>query len=118
MNQIQEESNQHSLLFIQFEEDRPMTRTYLDFRSMSDCLDGIVQIYEQHLARLKAGKRAGENEKLAYKMEDLCRYIDGLADMSCMIFHDVQKVYIPHDRQWIKSKIYLSLKRAAKVVEP
>jgi hypothetical protein len=35
-----------------------------------------------------------------------------------MVFQDVQKIYVPYGRQWIKSKIYLSLKRAATTVEP
>ena len=29
-------------------------------------------------------------------------------------YNDIQKVYIPHGRDWIKSKIYMSLKKQAK----
>ena len=39
-------------------------------------------------------------------MRDLVKFIDNLADLSCLVFDDTQKVYIPHDKEWIKSKCY------------
>ena len=41
-------------------------------------------------------------------------YIDNLKDLSCLVFNDVQKVYVPHGREWIKSKVYMSLKKSSK----
>jgi hypothetical protein len=35
-------SAQHTLMLIQFEKDQPMTRTYLDFDTLSDALDGLI----------------------------------------------------------------------------
>ncbi len=34
-------SSQHTLLLMQFRKDEPMTRTYLDFNTTSECVDGL-----------------------------------------------------------------------------
>ena len=35
-----------------------------------------------------------------------------------MVFNDVYKIYLPHGRDWIKSRLYISLKKLAVKLEP
>lgn len=39
----------HSILLIQ--PSTPETRTYSDYESVNDCLEGVCRIYEEHLKR-------------------------------------------------------------------
>ena len=85
------------------------SRTYLDFDNIQDALDGIVQTYEQKLKLLNQNKTA-----ITYDLTDLVEYLDKLADCSCLVYNDTQKIYVPHGREWIKSKVYMALKRQGK----
>jgi hypothetical protein len=40
----------HSILLIQ-PTSQPETRTYSDYESVNDCLEGVCRIYEEHLKR-------------------------------------------------------------------
>ena len=40
-------------------------------------------------------------------------FIDNLADLSCMVFDETQKIYLPYGKDWIKSRIYGYLKQYA-----
>ena len=46
-------------------------------------------------------------------MRDLVMFIDNLADLSILVFNDTQKVYLAHDKHWIKSRLYGYLKQYA-----
>ena len=95
----------HTMVLVQFTPDEN-SRMFLDFDTLQEALDGICQIYEQKL------KFSNENaQQISYDLADLIGYVDKLRDLSCMVYNDVQKVYIPHGKDWIKSKIYMSLKR-------
>ena len=48
-----------------------MTRTYLDFDSINDALDGLVQIFEQHLRRSAATRGEVAEENLKYELPEL-----------------------------------------------
>ena len=98
----------HTVVMIQFTEDEN-SKTYMDFDTIQEALDGICQTYEQ---KLKFAHHDAQN--ISYELCDLVNYIDKLKDMSCLTYNDTQKVYVPHGREWIKSKIYMSLKRQAK----
>ena len=98
----------HTMVLIQFTEDEN-SRSYLDFDTIQEALDGICQIYEQ---KLKFSNR--DAQQITYDLQDLTNYVDKLRDLSCLVYNDTQKVYVPHGREWIKSKIYMSLKRQAK----
>ena len=104
---------------MQFTEDEN-SRSYLDFDSINDALDGKIkimmimyvgmcQIYEQKLKIMNS-----EAPQITYDLADLITYLDSLKDLCCLTYNDIQKVYIPHGRDWIKSKIYMSLKKQAK----
>lgn len=98
------------MVLVQFDKDDTYSRTYIDFDTLKEALDGICQMYEQKLQIKK-------DEESSYTLNDLIAYIDGLADFSCLTFNDVQKVYVPHGRDWIKTKLYMSLKKCASKVE-
>ena len=49
-----------------------------------------------------------------YTVRDLVRFMEEeIADLVCMVFDDIQKIYVPHGREWIKSKLYIFLKKYA-----
>ena len=100
----------HTFVLIQFTQDEN-SKTYLDFDTIQEALDGICQIYEQ---KLRLTNKRADDEQVNYDLADLLNYIDKCTDMSCLTYNDTQKVYVPHGREWIKSKIYMSLKRQAK----
>ena len=95
----------HTVVLIQFTADAN-SKTFMDFDSIQEALDGVCQTYEQ---KLKFANSDAQN--ISYELCDLVNYIDNLQDMSCLTYNDSQKVYVPHGRAWIKSKIYMRLKR-------
>ena len=66
-------------------------------------------MYEQKLKVMN-----NEVASITYDLADLIQYLDSLKDLCCLTYNDIQKVYVPHGRDWIKSKIYMSLKKQAK----
>ena len=35
------------------------------------------------------------------------------ADMTCLVHDDVQKIYVPHGKDWVKSRLFQYLRRYA-----
>lgn len=56
-------------------------------------------------------------EPLSYELSELMGYLNSFADLSCMVYNDTQKVYLPHGLDWIKSRVYVQLKKGAKKIE-
>jgi hypothetical protein len=94
----------HTVMLLQFTKDETTSRTYLDFEGTSDAMDTLVQIYEQRI-EAEVG-----NETVDYTMRDVVMFVDNLADISVMIYDNASKVYIPHGKDWIKSRLYSYLK--------
>ena len=40
------QSNEHTVVLIQFDKNDTASRTYLDFDSLTDALDGLMQVFE------------------------------------------------------------------------
>lgn len=72
------QAHEHTILLFQYESNSPMTRTYLDFHSPGDAIEGFLQMYEQ--TREDNGKQ--------YVVNDAFEYCDKLADFSCMVWND------------------------------
>ena len=72
----------HTMVLCQFTEDEN-SRTYLDFDTIQEALDGICQIYEQ---KLKFSNR--EAQQITYDLSDLIGYVDKLRDISCLTYND------------------------------
>ena len=50
---------------------------------------------------------------LTYDVSDLLRWVDSLPDMSLLAFSVPVNAYIPHDKDWIKTRLYQHLRRQA-----
>ena len=92
-----------------------MTRTYLDFNTIDDCCRGLCLIFEQHLRR---EQHLQDSESVEYQLGELIEFIDKIGDLTCMVYNDTQKVYLPHSMDWLKSQLYSSLKKHAIKIPP
>ncbi|XP_053667799.1 protein enhancer of rudimentary-like [Anopheles marshallii] len=97
----------HTILLIQ-QNHEAESRTYCDYESVKDCLEGVCKIYEEHL------KRCNPNlSTITYDISQLFDFIDQLMDLSCIVYQESTQSYAPHNKEWIKEKIYIMLKQAA-----
>ena len=110
-------SEEHTVLLIQFYAKDPNSRTYLDFDTVKDSMDALAQMYENHLKKERKEEGADfddENGDLEYDWRALNKFMDEqIADLTIMIFDDVQKIYVPHGREWIRSRIFSFLRMYA-----
>ncbi|KAL5009417.1 hypothetical protein ScPMuIL_014998 [Solemya velum] len=97
----------HTILLVQ-PSTRPDTRTYSDYESLNECLEGICKIYEEHLKRQNP-----ESPSITYDISQLFDFIDQLTDLSCLVFQKNSGLYIPHNKDWLKEKIYVMLRKQA-----
>ncbi|CAK9151929.1 unnamed protein product [Ilex paraguariensis] len=84
------------------------TRTFMDYGSISQAMDGICGLYERKLKDLNPAIR-----NITYDIEDLYAFIDGLADMSALTYDHSLQAFLPYDRQWIKQRMFQHLKKLA-----
>jgi len=97
----------HTILLVQ-PGQKPETRTYSDYESVNECMEGVCKIYEEHL------KRQNPNiPSITYDISQLFDFIDQLADLSCLVYHKSSNTYAPYNKNWIKEKIYILLRRQA-----
>ena len=95
----------HTILLVQpghMEEDR----TYCDYESISECLEGVCKMYEEHL---KISDPITSN--ITYDISQLFDFIDVLSDLSCLVYPKFSKTYSPYNMDWIKEKIYIMLRK-------
>eukprot|EP00927_Polykrikos_kofoidii_P055712 TRINITY_DN49926_c0_g1_i1.p2 TRINITY_DN49926_c0_g1~~TRINITY_DN49926_c0_g1_i1.p2 ORF type:complete len:122 (-),score=19.12 TRINITY_DN49926_c0_g1_i1:199-516(-) len=95
---------QHTIVLIQFDQGKE-TRTYIDHETVPRALDGVCQIYEQSLKVMYP-----QLKSVTYDISDLFGYIDGLGDLCCFVYTPQMKAYIPHNREWIKMRVFEHLK--------
>ncbi|XP_004498795.1 enhancer of rudimentary homolog [Cicer arietinum] len=100
-------NNRHTIILMQTSQNRA-TRTFMDYASISQAMDGICALYEKKLKELNPAIR-----NLSYDIMDLYNFIDGLADMSALVYDSSIHAYLPHDRQWIKQRTFQHLKKLA-----
>lgn len=99
--------NQHTILLVQFNE-RDESRTWEDYTSRTDCLDGICGLFERRLKKDNPHTR-----KLTYDIKDLFDYVDRLRDISCLIYDKNHRIYEPKGRDWVKRAVFEHLKGQA-----
>uniref|UniRef100_A0A1A9W6E4 Protein enhancer of rudimentary n=1 Tax=Glossina brevipalpis TaxID=37001 RepID=A0A1A9W6E4_9MUSC len=97
----------HTILLVQ-PGLRPETRTYSDYDSINECMEGVCRVYEQHLKRINPN-----TPTITYDISQLFLFLDKLADISCLVYQKSTNTYAPYNKEWIKEKIYVLLKRAA-----
>uniref|UniRef100_A0A8C2QNY2 Enhancer of rudimentary homolog n=1 Tax=Cricetulus griseus TaxID=10029 RepID=A0A8C2QNY2_CRIGR len=92
----------HTILLVQ-PTKRPEGRTYVDYESVNEYMEGVCKMYKEHLKRMNPN-----SPSITYDISQLFDFIDDLADLSS----DTQ-TYQPYNKDWIKEKIYVLLRRQA-----
>ncbi|XP_043698034.1 enhancer of rudimentary homolog [Telopea speciosissima] len=98
-------ANRHTIILMQTSQNRA-TRTFLDYESISQAIDGICALYERKLKDLYPAIG-----NITYDIADLYNFIDGLADLSALVNDHSIQAYLPYDRQWIKRHTFHHLKK-------
>lgn len=97
----------HTILLVQ-PTKRPEGRTYADYESVNECMEGVCKMYEEHLKRMNPN-----SPSITYDISQLFDFIDDLADLSCLVYRADTQTYQPYNKDWIKEKIYVLLRRQA-----
>ncbi|OON19333.1 peptidase, M28 family, partial [Opisthorchis viverrini] len=98
----------HTILLVQPSAKKPDTRTWSDYETVEQCLEGVCKIYEEQL------KRENPNAPtITYDISQLFQFIDQLADLSCLVYHEPTYTYVPHPKNWIKEQVYVLLRKQA-----
>lgn len=97
----------HTILLVQ-PTKRPEGRTYADYESVNECMEGVCKMYEEHLKRMNPN-----SPSITYDISQLFDFIDDLADLSCLVYRGDTQTYQPYNKDWIKEKIYVLLRRQA-----
>ncbi|XP_021746360.1 enhancer of rudimentary homolog [Chenopodium quinoa] len=100
--------NRHTIILMQTSQNRS-TRTFMDYESISQAMDGICALYERKLKEINPALR-----NISYDIGDLYNFIDGLADLSALVYEHSIQGYLPYDRLWIKQKTLQRLKKLAR----
>ncbi|EGD79537.1 hypothetical protein PTSG_10107 [Salpingoeca rosetta] len=94
----------HCILLVQANKSLA-SRTYSDYENVKEAMTGVCQMYEAHLREVYPTKT-----HIHYEVADLFSFIDALADLSCLVLQPDTLNYKPHDKEWIKAKVYMTLK--------
>ena len=97
----------HTILLVQAS-NKPESRTYSDYETVNDCLEGVCKMYEEHLKRLNPN-----SPSITYDISHLFDFVDQLTDLSCLVLDKQTFTYSPHNKDWIKEKIYILLRKQA-----
>ncbi|XP_048186468.1 enhancer of rudimentary homolog [Perognathus longimembris pacificus] len=97
----------HTILLVQ-PTKRPEGRTYADYESVNECMEGGCKMYEEHLKSMNPNSTS-----ITYDVSQLFDFIDNLADLSCLVYRADTQTYQPYNKDWIKEKIYVFLRRQA-----
>ncbi|KAK9052787.1 hypothetical protein SSX86_029417 [Deinandra increscens subsp. villosa] len=100
-------SNKHTIILMQTSQNRA-SRTFMDYESISQAMDGICALYERKLKNLNPVMR-----NITYDIQDLYNFMDGLADLSALVYDHSIQAYLPNDREWIRNRMFHHLKKLA-----
>lgn len=67
----------HTILLVQ-PGARPETRTYSDYESVNECMEGVCKIYEEHLKR-----RSPNTPTITYDISQLFDFVDQVSNETC-----------------------------------
>nr|ABV22423.1 rudimentary enhancer [Oxyrrhis marina] len=101
------ERPRHTIVLVQFSQNKN-SRSYIDYESISQALDGICQLYEQGLKVMNPSLK-----NITYDISDLYNYVDNLGDLCCLVYNAQSNSYIPHNKEWIKARVFEHLKKQA-----
>eukprot|EP01126_Amoeba_proteus_P032439 TRINITY_DN3163_c0_g1_i1.p1 TRINITY_DN3163_c0_g1~~TRINITY_DN3163_c0_g1_i1.p1 ORF type:complete len:103 (-),score=11.54 TRINITY_DN3163_c0_g1_i1:102-410(-) len=97
----------HTIILIQ-SRPAPSSRTYHDYNSVPEAMDGLCKIFETNLKQQNPTAR-----HITYEIKDLWGYIDSLPDLGILVFSPQKQVYEPHPKEWAKEKVLGHLKKLA-----
>jgi len=98
---------EHTILLVQ-PSNKLETRTYSDFETNNECMEGVCKIYEEHLKRTYPN-----SPSITYDISQLFDFIDNLTDLSCLVLDKSKQMYAPKGKDYIKDKIYKMLRNQA-----
>jgi hypothetical protein len=86
--------------------DDSNSRTYLDFAAPAQAWDAITRMYEERLKVITPGVKS-----LSYDVHDLFRWLDNLADISCLVCVTIflSQLYSSEIFQFLSQRTSLSL---------
>ena len=93
----------HAILLVQ-PTKRPEGRTWADYESVNECMEGVCKMYEEHLKRMNPN-----SPSITYDISQLSDFTNDLADLSCVVYRADTQTYQPYSKHWIKDKIYVLL---------
>ncbi|CAM4814071.1 unnamed protein product [Rotaria magnacalcarata] len=97
----------HTILLLQ-STNKLDSRTYSDYESVDECLDGVCKVFEEHLK-----KRNPTSPSITYDISELFEFVDQISDLSCLVFQKQTGQYEPHNKEWIKQQIFQLLRKQA-----
>lgn len=97
----------HTIILCQFG-PKLSSRQWSDYENPAEAMDGVCQMYEHRLKQLNPNRR-----KITYDISELFKFVDTLPDLSALVFNDQVNSYLPHNKEWIKSKVFEHLKNQA-----
>uniref|UniRef100_A0A914GS80 Enhancer of rudimentary homolog n=1 Tax=Globodera rostochiensis TaxID=31243 RepID=A0A914GS80_GLORO len=95
----------HTILLIQ-SSAKVDSRTWSDYETLTDCMEAVCKIYEEHLKKLNPDVPC-----IQYDISELFKFIDRLADLSCLVLD--KNVYVPKGKDFIKEQIFILLRGQA-----
>jgi hypothetical protein len=84
------------------------SRTYADYETVVECMEGLCKVFEEHLKRLNP-----TSSQITYDITQLYEFIESFSDMSVLVFQKSTNTYTPYGKAWIKEKIYNMLRMQA-----
>ncbi|XP_035900880.1 enhancer of rudimentary homolog isoform X1 [Anopheles stephensi] len=97
----------HTILLLQPCADAS-SRTYCDYETVGECIEGVCKIYEEVLRRSNPNAST-----ITYDVGQLFTFIDEFADLCCLVYQPATNTYAPKTKEWVKENVYQLLKRAA-----
>uniref|UniRef100_A0A7S4JLB4 Enhancer of rudimentary homolog n=1 Tax=Paramoeba aestuarina TaxID=180227 RepID=A0A7S4JLB4_9EUKA len=98
-------ADRHTIILIQ-PHNNPGSRSYYDYESVPQAMDGVCNLFEEQL------KKKNRNvPNITYGIQDLFNYLDGLHDMSALVYSNQTRMYEPFGRDWIKNSVHQHLKK-------
>eukprot|EP00756_Hemistasia_phaeocysticola_P058616 Hpha_TRINITY_DN3525_c0_g2::TRINITY_DN3525_c0_g2_i1::g.25786::m.25786 len=81
------------------------SRTFSDFESVAEAMNGLCQMYERRLKHESPG-----SDDITYDVADLFKFLDSLEDLSLLVFNNAKRAYQPFGADWIKHQLFAHLK--------
>merc|ERR1712167_545725 len=97
----------HTILLVQYTKD-PKTRSFQDYETVTQGMDGVCKMYEKKLKELNPHVR-----QISYDIADLFKYVDSLGDLCALVFDPKTNQYASHNKEWVKDRVFNHLKKHA-----